>query len=226
MTHLFKKSFFCCLLLCATFAAQAQFAGGNGTEIDPYIIINTTQLNEVRNYQTAHFRLGADIDASSVWVPIGNDTPTYNDYTKRFTGTFNGNGHTITINGIGTVAVGYGSNYHVGLFGVLGDGAAVRNLRVDVSLSFAFESINAPHYIGGIAGSNHGGMINNCVVAGHISLSLLWGNGHFTSLRVGGIVGENEPTHTSPTIPTIPKIAVPQLIFQMTSREDVITSEV
>ena len=62
-------------------SASAQFAGGTGSESDPYIIETAEQLNEVRNYLDGnHFRLNADIDltdylttnsAESGWEPIG-----------------------------------------------------------------------------------------------------------------------------------------------------------
>lgn len=44
-------------------SASAQFAGGTGSESDPYIIETAEQLNEVRNHLDGnHFRLNADID--------------------------------------------------------------------------------------------------------------------------------------------------------------------
>lgn len=62
---------------------NAQFAGGTGTESDPYIIQTAEQLNEVRNYLDGNnFRLDNDIDLTSYlaansaengWLPIGSD---------------------------------------------------------------------------------------------------------------------------------------------------------
>ena len=60
---------------------NAQFAGGTGTEEDPYIIQTAEQLNEVRNYLDGNnFQLSNDIDltdylatnsAENGWLPIG-----------------------------------------------------------------------------------------------------------------------------------------------------------
>ncbi len=41
--------------------AQSEFAGGSGTEGDPYLVENAEQLNSMRNHLSAHFRLVADI---------------------------------------------------------------------------------------------------------------------------------------------------------------------
>lgn len=81
-------------------SAGAQFAGGSGSESDPYIIETAEQLNEVRNYLDGnHFRLNADIDltdyltvnsAESGWEPIGAAPET------GISGSFDGNGHVIS----------------------------------------------------------------------------------------------------------------------------------
>ena len=184
MKNTFQKLILGCLLLTATMAANAQFSGsGSGTSIDPYLITNYTQLNEVRNDLTAHYRLDTDVNASSAWVPIGDNT----DDATRFTGTFDGNGHTVTISGMGTVPP-RSSYYYVGLFGYLSSGATVQNLKIAGSLSF---TANYGCYIGGIAGMNDGGTIKNCVVAADIVLS---GNSSI-DFYAGGIAG----THNNGT---------------------------
>ncbi|WP_019122239.1 hypothetical protein [Brevibacillus massiliensis] len=53
------------------------FAGGSGTQADPYRIKSAGQLDKVRNYLSAYFVLEEDIDlgqynAGSGWQPIGN----------------------------------------------------------------------------------------------------------------------------------------------------------
>ncbi len=52
-----------------------EFAGGSGTENDPYLISTVTHLNNVRNYLDKHFRLTADLDLSAYgeddgWEPM------------------------------------------------------------------------------------------------------------------------------------------------------------
>ena len=73
---------------------NAEFAGGSGTEGDPYLVATADHLNNVRNHLDQHFRQIADLDLSfyrsgSGWNPIGTST-------DRFTGTYDGNGYTIS----------------------------------------------------------------------------------------------------------------------------------
>ncbi|MBP3193892.1 hypothetical protein [Natronogracilivirga saccharolytica] len=44
--------------------ATAQFAGGSGTEDDPYQIETVEQLQDIRNHTDKHFIQIADIDAN------------------------------------------------------------------------------------------------------------------------------------------------------------------
>ena len=73
-----------------TFAANTiDFAGGSGTQSDPYLIAAKAHLNNVRKYLGAHFKLMCDIDFNGLyWSPIGTEA-------SAFTGTFDGNGFTI-----------------------------------------------------------------------------------------------------------------------------------
>lgn len=85
--------------------AAADFAGGSGTEADPYQITDGAQLakiaKDVENgtvYKDAYFRLENDIDLSAHrWNPIG----VYKWYeggateNKTFAGFLDGNGKTI-----------------------------------------------------------------------------------------------------------------------------------
>ena len=80
-----------------------EFAGGSGTEDDPYLIETKEHLNNVRNYLDAHYKMLSDIvftDADFAeggdfyndgigWCPIGTaDIP--------FTGSFDGDGKSIS----------------------------------------------------------------------------------------------------------------------------------
>ena len=96
----------CAFALATTKVASADetgtFAGGSGTEADPYIIETAAQLDAVRNNLSASYRLNADIAFTEAdfaeggafyndgigWVPIGT-------YSDAFKGTFDGNGHVI-----------------------------------------------------------------------------------------------------------------------------------
>lgn len=143
------------------------FAGGRGTENDPYIITNQVQLNEVRNNLSAHFKLGNDIylnfeEGSQGWEPIGT-----------FTGSFDGDGYEIK----GLWISRRGQN-NVGLFSTINNRAVIKNLGVILDN----RGVVGSQYVGGLAGSlRSDSMIQNCYV--HIS------GGVRGSSHVGGLVG-------------------------------------
>ncbi len=92
-----------------------------------------------------------------------------------FRGTFDGNGHSITI------SVNAASYNHIGLFRSIGSQGSVSNLTVK-------GVIQGTHHIGGIAGFNYG-LIENCINEAAISV---------TGQYVGGLVGvTNDSTHES-----------------------------
>lgn len=175
------------LLTCGRYAMQVPvrntpvtFAGA-GTEADPYIIADTHDLLNLaracnsgaqEHYTGVYFRLGADLDLSSVTGFAGIASKATRAYGSEqsyyFSGHFDGNGHTIkgmTIAGVlfdtaGT-ALEYteGSTGNVGLFGALGAGASVRNLTL------AGAHISGYYNVGGIAGyMGAGARIENCRV--------------------------------------------------------------
>ncbi len=115
-----------------------------------------------------------DIDLSSVcseeegvsWTPIGNS------YNNAYTGTFNGDGHTIS-----GLYIDSSDNDYKGLFGYLStDGyntGTVQNLSVS-------GSVKGNRYVGGVVGRN-GGRITDCAFSGSVS----------GKISVGGVVGGN-----------------------------------
>ena len=143
------------------------------------------------------------------WAPIGNGR-------DHFTGTFDGNGYTITISSIKSDMVSSTRNFHfrpgrmsiatqiqrsatqhffVGLFGVTGNRSAIKNLRVDGNIEF--DGGQKDVIIGGIVGE-HYGKINNCVSSINIKVSggfynkKLKGWTHFSGgCFVGGFTGIN-----------------------------------
>jgi len=69
--------------------AWAAFPGGDGTQGNPYIVTTAAELNAVRDYWWAHFKLGNDINlapylaiggagyaiwGTAGWLPISGDT--------------------------------------------------------------------------------------------------------------------------------------------------------
>ncbi|MGN1458313.1 MAG: GLUG motif-containing protein, partial [Acutalibacteraceae bacterium] len=104
------------------------------------------------------------------WTPIGNS------YSNQYTGTFDGQGHTISGLYFNNTIKGY-----VGLFGHLGSGGEIKNVGV---IDSYFSGYN---YVGGVCGSNYGSTITGCYNTGTVSGK---------SQSVGGVCGSNDGTIT------------------------------
>lgn len=119
-------------------------------------------------------------------------------YASDFSGTFDGNGHTVTLE------ITAKTNY-VGLFKTLAGGAVVKNVKVDGTVSgtegvagIAAQANGATisgcincaiisatgRYVGGIVGKLQGGTVENCYNTGAISSSR-----NRPAVNLGGIVG-------------------------------------
>ena len=137
-------------------ASSPKFQAGSGTEQDPYQITNAQQLKYISKALNAHFVLTADISlneeaAGSGWDPIGKQE-------APFTGTLDGQGHTIKNMWMKRPTTDY-----VGLFGFV-DGATIKN----VILNIGTNAINGQDYVGGIAGTARRSHISCCAVSGSI----------------------------------------------------------
>ena len=152
-----------------------EFSGdGLGTKESPYLISNITQLEEINNDLAAHYKLIEDIDMSKIeiWNPIGSET-------ERFTGEFDGNGHTISNMTINTwTGNGHVSSY-IGLFSSLYN-CKIKNLNIE---SVDIEVLN--NHVGSLAGAAENSEIKNCSSDG-----IVYGVGDAGSY-IGGIVGTN-----------------------------------
>ena len=164
----------------------AQFAGGIGTEADPYIILNAGHLNNVRDFPDSWFRQEADIDFNLSpndsfhdWEPIGG-----NNTDIRFTGHYNGNGH--VIKNLNVISVGYAN---VGLFGHIGeDGTVATSIR---NLGLLHVTVVGGRGTGALVGrvtGNQNTQIENCYVDGGDVI----GEG-----ATGGLVGSNNSYMTN-----------------------------
>lgn len=151
---------------------------GSGTESDPYQISTAAQLKRFRdivngpNGQTKNLAacavLTADIDLNNEpWTPIGPDRD------SAYTGTFDGQGHTVKNLSV-TVNVQPG---RAGLFGCVKDGT-IRKLTVAGSVSCTANQ----GWCGGIAGYAMDETIENCASLCTVSCTGI-------DARVGGIVG-------------------------------------
>ncbi|WNR45164.1 InlB B-repeat-containing protein [Paenibacillus roseipurpureus] len=156
------------------YTRNLNFAGGTGSEENPLLIANAEQLDAVRDYMkwSFHFKLIADIDLGITpysdgegWVPIGWGE-------DHFYGKLDGNGHSIT-----GLKINRPEESFVGLFGLLGEGGQVTNLRLeDVN-------VTGSSNVGGLVGLNSYGSISNSYVTGVV---------HGISNEIGGLVGYND----------------------------------
>lgn len=148
------------------------FAGGSGTEADPFLIESAEHLNNVRRYcedRDVFFKQTADIDLGvspwnegEGWIPIGQT----DEAGDTFRGTYDGNGHTIS----GLTIDRTSDNQ--GLFRVM-NGARIRDVRLMGA------NIKGRHGVGGLAGNGMGSSITDSHVSGSVK----------GLDRVGGLVG-------------------------------------
>ena len=165
------------LMPTVAFAANTtEFAGGSGTENDPYLIETKYHLDNVRNYLDAHFKMIADIEfINEGWAPIGTDL------ASAFTGTFDGDGFTIKNLYIN---ISSDSIVYAGLFGY--NKGVIKNLGVvDRTVSVTSTSSSYSYvYAGAITGYNSG-TISNCYYTGSVSVY------SYSYVYAGGIAGYN-----------------------------------
>lgn len=166
-----------CLLYITQYKVNANendFTGGNGTENSPYIIETAEQLDKIRENLQAHYKLGNNIDLKNWengeddtgWVPIGR----YQN--EPFTGTFNGNGHTIS-----NLTIDRPNGSYQGLFSFVDEGHIKQLILENVDVT---------------GSSNVGGLVgvvrNNKSTVSHVTVS---GNVHGEGSSVGGLIGQS-----------------------------------
>ena len=154
----------------AAVSAQAALTGG-GVAGNPYLIGSYADLKEfaqvVNGGQSNAWAVVTDNITTSEtdWTAIGTE---YKDYQ----GTFDGAGHVMS--GLANE----GTPAYAGLFGKVGSGGVVRNVRL-AEVSFRGKSA------GGIAESNQG-TVSNCCVSGSVQGESIY--------YAGGVVGGNQGT--------------------------------
>ena len=184
------------------------FAGGTGTESDPYQIADGAQLaylaSEVNNgqtYENSYFVLTADIDLNNKdWTPIGNsfaDVLLGGSNYHMFAGNLDGKGHTISKISIGTEITSLESDVF-GLFGATG--GKISNLNLDTVSIHGIAKIAKTAwgdavvgFAGGLVGYS-GGSIENCHVTGLTMDMSAPSNVYAAAYWVGGLVGALDGT--------------------------------
>ena len=141
-----------------------EFAGGSGTENDPWQVANVNHLNNLHNYTGTghadkHFIQTADIDlntspwnSSPGWNPIGG---TYS--SVAFNGSFDGAGYTIS-----NLYIEDSETNYLGLF------AAVSNANLK-NITLVDFNITGQNYLGPLTGYSTNSSIFNCHSSGEIN---------------------------------------------------------
>lgn len=160
-------------------SAGENYAGDKIRNVIYTWISNAEELNSLqrvaenltdRDALSYNYVLKNDIDASGLVDPAGKSTyNTIGSGNTAFTGTFDGDGHTI----VGLQANG-------GLFGKLGSGAVVKDINI---VSSVFTSKDTGASVGAVAAENNGGKISG--VSGYGNT--VKGSGGY----IGGLVGKN-----------------------------------
>lgn len=156
------------LLPTAAWAAETG-PKGKGTADDPYLIEDAEDLAKVTG--SGHYALANDIDLTDTKYAGKSITPALSD---AFSGTFDGNRHTIS-----GLCINTKSKNGVGLFGTV-NGASIQNLKVEGSVTGTNSG-----FVGGIVGKTQGNVtITNCSFTGSVSATKSG-----SSNGAGGIVG-------------------------------------
>lgn len=112
--------------------------GGTGTVEDPYLIATTGDFQQLALEPTKNYKMVADIDMSKAaqwWTPV-----------KNFTGSLDGDGHTIYNLGVKT------AEDHTGLFGTLDLNGIAKNL---IFVNPTVEVTNTNQFAGVLAGETN-----------------------------------------------------------------------
>ena len=148
------------------------FAGGTGTQEDPFQIQTEEQLRafavsltDSMDYRGLYIRLDCDIHLhGGDWIPVGEGEYAFN-------GHFDGQYHTISGLRIGTAempyqdSIGQEANFYFGFFGVLEEHAEVRNLQLAVE----FHVVGGQSlYVAGLAGYISQALVEQVHVTGVI----------------------------------------------------------
>ena len=174
------------------------FAGGTGTEDDPYLIETPGQLAHVSSNNYYYYKQIADIDMSMYWwSPIGS-------LNSPFSGNYNGNNYIIS-----GLYIKSASNNGQGLFGCV-EGSYSNPTEI-IGVGIINSIIQGYNYVGGIVGNasdyvNITNCYNICDVTGNVYVGGIIGgantNVNITDCyntgdisgtgSVGGIVGDGD----------------------------------
>lgn len=170
---------------------ETLFAGGSGTELDPFIILTTNHFNNIRQFRNSYFKLGNSLDFIGVnWESIGTSS-------DSFTGSFDGDNYSIeNIEGESIFGSLYGAtikNLHINnaiisIPDVSYAGVIAREMSLSTINNVHIDSLSSlsttAQYTGGFVGS----MSNNSYIIGSSSLMPIGGL-YSNDRYIGGLAG-------------------------------------
>lgn len=159
--------------------ANVEFAGGDGTEGNPYQIDSIEKFVGINDYLDAHYILTNDIDFSSInnWEPLASKD-------KPFRGTLDGNGYKLC--NLNIVNEEYAS-----IFAVT-DGATFDNLNIEnINIQSKDADSKSSVCMGSIIGLNVNNpvIIRNCNITGEINFNIAVSK---VGMCIGGYIGSSE----------------------------------
>ena len=168
------------------------FAGGDGTAENPFLISTAQQLDNMRQFEGAayawtHFRLSNDIDLTEFlsegnsghhgglgWQPIGSRDAA----SDEFFGNFDGAGHTIS-----GLWINRPSQNNIGLFGTIYGSVSNLNIALDE------RGITGNNFVGAV-----GGFIDN-MASTTLTLKNISATGNILGIDyIGGLFGQTRGT--------------------------------
>ncbi|MEG1646359.1 MAG: hypothetical protein RR374_03235 [Clostridia bacterium] len=163
--------------------ANGDFYAGTGTKSNPYIIMDYTDLNNIRKYNDkgseTYFKIVNNIDAyGELWQPIDN-----------FITHIDGANYTIS-----NLTINITSRANVGFIANAKNNATLENIKIKNANILVNNVIvnNSGINVGILVGLNDGATINNCSVSGKIEARVS-NNSTFIN-NIGGLIGKNDAT--------------------------------
>ncbi len=153
-----------------------KFAGGEGTEENPYIVNTFGDLQQIANSPRAHYVQGRSIDMgkyAQLWTPIDG-----------FSGSYDGKNYSIE-----NMTISAPQAYYIGLFGELEDGANISNLYIKNPMITVHTNASA---VGVLAGN----AITDTITNVHVYDATIIADGEPFYPAVGGVVG-NASSYTT-----------------------------
>lgn len=165
--------------LVAQFGVQGYhglFQSGLGTEENPYVIKNATQLSNMRYYPYSYYQLGDNLNLyGSSLTPIGSPS-------APFRGSFDGAGYTIM-----NYTYSNESTAETGLFGYTLRATLKNIIMTNVNLTSYPQGLSQS-YIGAIVGRADNTVIMNCDVSGSVDFDTRSASSGII-YYAGGIIG-------------------------------------